>query len=221
MKIGFYNIYISLLYFLMLLMTTYAGYVYFKNQVYNYDILKQIIPILILILALLLWGYFFYKFKIIIINKNCILQINPFLFNFKKIDFKMVKTLNYYPWITVKGYYFVCMEIKDFEGNTIIISQALFENFENLVNKIHLNMNIKIPLKMRDLLLKEAESSLGNVIFNLVLLTLFLLFLIGLTFFEEIPFSNFQKIAISINLIVLFATFKRFKNYKLRLKISK
>lgn len=205
----------------MLLMTTYAGYVYFKNQVYNYDILKQIIPILILILALLLWGYFFYKFKIIIINKNCILQINPFLFNFKKIDFKMVKTLNYYPWITVKGYYFVCMEIKDFEGNTIIISQALFENFENLVNKIHLNMNIKIPLKMRDLLLKEAESSLGNVIFNLVLLTLFLLFLIGLTFFEEIPFSNFQKIAISINLIVLFATFKRFKNYKLRLKISK
>ncbi|MVO10433.1 hypothetical protein GOQ30_14760 [Flavobacterium sp. TP390] len=113
------------------------------------------------------------------------------------------------------------MEIKDYEDNTIIISQALFENFENLVNKIHLNTNIKIPFKMRDLLLKEAKSSLGNTIFNFFLLSLFLLFLIGSTLFEKILFSNFHKIAISINIILLFVTFRRLKNYKLRLKISK
>ena len=74
---------------------------------------------------------------------------------------------------------------------------------------------------MKDLLLIEAKESKSGVNFNLFLLISFLIFIIGTTFKDKIAFSNFHKIAILLNIILLFATFRRLKIYRLRLKESK
>lgn len=218
MKIGIYNIYVVFVYSLLLFLTSIFGYVIYRDELYKSLSLVLIIPVIMTLFGLFLWGYLFYKFQIVIINKTHILDINPFLFKFKKIDFKHIKAFNYYSWISGKGFYFVGMEITDFNKKKIIFSQAVFENFESMVNSLHLNSGKKIPFKMKDLLLKEAKESMSGVKFNLFLLIPILIFIIGTTLLDKIPFSSFHLIVIIINVILLFATFRRLKSYKLRLK---
>lgn len=221
MKVGIYNIYIGFLYFFMLLLTSYLVYFSIESIIVKKLEWSNFFSLIFGLSSVPLWGYFFYKFQVIIVTNKNLVELKPFLFLVKIIKLDSIEFTSFSSWVSSKGHRFIYTKIIDSNGKSIIISQAMFENFESIIKSFYLYRRKNLPKKIYDLYLLEAKENKLDIIINLFLLIPFLIFIIGTTFSDKVPFSSFHKIVVVINVILLFATLRRYRSYNLRLKNSK
>ncbi|MDK2772383.1 MAG: hypothetical protein KYX68_09185 [Flavobacterium sp.] len=97
--------------------------------------------------------------------------------------------------------------------STIEFSDLEFENFESLVK----NINVQLEKKEK-IAIEQALSNNLMMIINVIILSVFLIFLLISTNWKDIDIA--QIIFLSINFILLFASIKRVLNYRKIIKTT-
>lgn len=207
MKIGIYNIFTTFWFLLMLLSSGTLTYLSFSKNLYLGDailIVKIVIAVISLIFICVLF-FLLYKFRILIVNKNHFISINPFILKMNIIDISKSKSVKWKNFSAFKGTIYRKAELK--QGKYYIeISDLEFENFEMLTRSLNGNLNIhKISIQ-------QAKSNNLMMIFNVIILLGFLVFLISNTALENIHIA--EIIFFLINIILLVASFRRVLNYR-------
>jgi fatty-acid desaturase len=207
MKIGIYNIFTTFWFLIMLACSGTLTYFSFSKNLYSGDailIVKIVIAIISLIFICVLF-YRLYKFRILIVNKNRFISIHPFMFKIITIDILHSKNVKWKNFSAFKGTIYRKVELKQGK-NKIDISDLEFENFENLVISLNGNHN------KDKITIEQAKSNNSMMIFNVILLSGFLVFLVINTSWKNI--HNAELIFFLINIILLFASIKRVFNYR-------
>jgi hypothetical protein len=213
MKIGTYNIFTSFWFLILFLCGGMLTYISINRNVFGSDLIF-IAKFFVALFALISIGilfFFLYKFRILIVDKNKIISIYPFLFKKEIINLAQIKKLKLESFSAFKGTVYRKIKISDLSG-TMEISDLEFENFDKLISGLKLNQHRKTEID-----LEQATSNLSNVNFNVYLLAGFLIFLV----FNIIWNSGFHFIVIAFficNVILLYAAFKRKLEYKRRMK---
>ena len=213
MKIGIYNIFTTFWFLTMLLCSGTLTYVSFEKNLYSSDailIVKIVIAVMSLIFFCILL-YLLYKFRILIVNKNNIISIHPFILKVNTIDITKTKNVRWRNFPAFKGTIYRKAEIKQGKFK-IDISDFEFENFESLVRSLNGNTD---KLKMT---IEQAKSNNSMMIFNIIILFGFLVFLIIDINWNNV--NNFELLFFLMNIILLFASIKRALSYRKVLKSS-
>lgn len=213
MKIGIYNIFTTFWFLTMLLCSGTLTYVSFEKNLYSSDailIVKIVIAVMSLIFFCILL-YLLYKFRILIVNKNNIISIHPFILKVNTIDITKTKNVRWRNFPAFKGTIYRIAEIEQGKFK-IDISDFEFENFESLVRSLNGNTGkLKITIE-------QAKSNNSMMIFNIIILFGFLVFLIIDTNWNNV--NNFELLLFFMNIILLFASIKRALSYRKVLKSS-
>lgn len=213
MKIGIYNIFTTFWFLTMLLCSGTLTYASFNKDLYSGDVIfivKIVITIMSLVFICILL-YLLYKFRILIINKNNIISIHPFILKVNRIDITKTKNVKWKNFPAFKGTIYRKAEIKQGKYK-IDISDFEFENFESLVSSLNGNTSkYKIAIE-------QAKSNNSMMIFNIILLFGFLVFLTINTIWNNI--NNLELLFFFMNIVLLFASIKRVFNYRKVLKSS-
>ena len=191
----------------MLLCSGTLTYFSFYKNLYSGDailIVKIVIAIISLIFICVLF-YLLYKFRILIVYKNRFISIHPFILKVITIDISHTKNVKWKKFSAFKGTIYRNVELKQ-EKNKIDISDLEFENFENLVRNLNRNLN------KDKITIEQAKSNNSMMIFNVVILSGFLVFLVVNTNWKNI--HNAELIFFLTNIILLFASIKRVYNYR-------
>lgn len=191
----------------MLLSSGTLTYFSFNKNLYSGDtilIVKIVIAIMSLIFICVLL-YLLYKFKILIVNKNHFISIHPFILKINTIDISKTRNLKWKNFSAFKGTIYRKVELKQGK-NKIDISDLEFENFENLVRSLNRNLN------KDKITIEQVKSNNLMMIFNVILLSGFLFFLVFNTNWKNI--HNAELIFFLINIILLFASIKRVYKYR-------
>lgn len=207
MKIGIYNIFTTFWFLIMLLSSGTLTYFSFNKNLYSGDtilIVKIVIAIMSLIFICVLL-YLLYKFRILIVNKNHFISIHPFILKINTIDISKTRNLKWKNFSAFKGTIYRKVELKQGK-NKIDISDLEFENFENLVRSLNRNLN------KDKITIEQVKSNNLMMIFNVILLSGFLFFLVFNTNWKNI--HNAELIFFLINIILLFASIKRVYKYR-------
>lgn len=209
MKIGINNIFTTFWFFIMFLCGGTLTYMSFEGNLFTSDLIfiaKFFVGLIVLITFGILF-YFLYKFRIIIIDDNKIVSINPFWFKKEQIDLTKIKKIKLRNFFTFRGTVYRRIEITDINGK-LEISDLEFENFEKLTSEINFDRKIK-----KEVDLKQAKSNLSSLNFNIYILTGLLMFLVANTIWN----SGFHPIILAFFIcigILLYATLKRKIKYK-------
>lgn len=197
----------------MLLCSGTLTYVSFEKNLYSSDailIVKIVIAVMSLIFFCILL-YLLYKFRILIVNKNNIISIHPFILKVNTIDITKTKNVRWRNFPAFKGTIYRIAEIEQGKFK-IDISDFEFENFESLVRSLNGNTGkLKITIE-------QAKSNNSMMIFNIIILFGFLVFLIIDTNWNNV--NNFELLLFFMNIILLFASIKRALSYRKVLKSS-
>lgn len=191
----------------MLLSSGTLTYFSFNKNLYSGDtilIVKIVIAIMSLIFICVLL-YLLYKFRILIVNKNHFISIHPFILKINTIDISKTRNLKWKNFSAFKGTIYRKVELKQGK-NKIDISDLEFENFENLVRSLNRNLN------KDKITIEQVKSNNLMMIFNVILLSGFLFFLVFNTNWKNI--HNAELIFFLINIILLFASIKRVYKYR-------
>jgi len=170
---------------------------------------------LLIIITIGVLGFLLVKFRILLITKQKMIVLNPFILRLKTTD---LKNINKYKWTNwdIKATVFRTIEIKLNNGDKIKISDFEFENFDYLVTKLPGKTDSK---EKSEVDLKQAKANLSNMAFNIWIF----LGLIGLIAFLNITEKGFHWIHLiiySISSIMIYASQKRRKKYKLKIKTA-
>ena len=214
MKIGIYNIFTFFWFATMLLCGGTLAYLSFSKNLFTSETIL-IVKIVMGFMSLAFVGtfiYSLYKFRILIINQFKIISIHPFLFKIDKIDISKTKSIKWKNFTAFKGTIYRNVELKQFNAK-IEISDLEFENFESLVKKINVQLENK-----RKIEIEQAISNNSMMIFNVILLSGFLVFQIFSITREKIHIV--QIIFFLINIILLYASTKRVLNYRKVIKTT-
>jgi hypothetical protein len=197
----------------MLLCSGTLTYFSFYKNLYSGDailIVKIVIAIIYLIFICVLF-YLLYKFRILIAYKNRFISIHPFIFKIITIDILHSKNVKWKNFSAFKGTIYRKVELK--QGKNIIdISDLEFENFENLVRSLNGNHN------KDKITIVQAKSNNSMMIFNVIILSGFLVFLVVNTTWKNI--HNAELIFFLINIILLFTSIKRVYKYRKAINTS-
>ena len=197
----------------MLLCSGTLTYVSFEKNLYSSDailIVKIVIAVMSLIFFCILL-YLLYKFRILIVNKNNIISIHPFILKVNTIDITKTKNVRWRNFPALKGTIYRIAEIKQGKFK-IDISDFEFENFESLVRSLNGNTGkLKITIE-------QAKSNNSMMIFNIIILFGFLVFLVIDINWNNV--NNFELLFFFMNIILLFASIKRALSYRKVLKSS-
>ena len=207
MKIGIYNIFTTFWFLIMLLCSGTLTYFTFYKNLYSGDailIVKIVIAIISLIFICVLF-YLLYKFRILIVYKNRFISIHPFILKVIAIDISHTKNVKWKNFSAFKGTIYRNVELKQ-EKNKIDISDLEFENFENLVRSLNRSLN------KDKITIEQAKSNNSMMIFNIFILSGFLVFLVVNTTWKNI--HNAELIFFLTNIILLFVSIKRVYNYR-------
>jgi hypothetical protein len=191
----------------MLLCSGTLTYFSFYKNLYSGDailIVKIVIAIISLIFICVLF-YLLYQFRILIVYKNRFISIHPFIFKVITIDISHTKNVKWKNFSAFKGTIYRNVELKQ-EKNKIDISDLEFENFENLVRSLNRNHN------KDKITIEQAKSNNSMMIFNVIVLSGFLVFLVVNTNWKNI--HNAELIFFLTNIILLIASIKRVYNYR-------
>lgn len=208
MKIGIYNIFTTFWFLIMLLGSGTLTYFSFNKNLYSGDailIVKIVIVIISLIFICVLF-YLLYRFRILIVNKNHFISIHPFILKINTIDISKTKNVKWKNFSAFKGTIYRNVELKQGKYK-IDISDLEFENFENLVRSLNGN-----NINKDKTTIEQAKSNNPMMIFNVIILSGFLIFLLINTTCKNI--HNAELIFFLTNIILLFASIKRVYNYR-------
>ncbi len=207
MKIGIYNIFTTFWFLMMLLSSGTLTYFSYNKNFYSGDailIVKIIIAIMSLIFICILL-YLLFKFKILIVNKNIIISIHPFILKVNTIDITKINNVKWTNFPAFKGTIYRKVVLKQGKYK-IEISDLEFENFESLVRSLNGNTS------KHKITIEQAKSNNSMMIFNIIVLFVFLVFLLINTTWKNI--HNAEIIFFLINIILLIASIKRALNYR-------
>lgn len=218
MKVGIYNIFVGLWYLLLLICTTILFGLLFKKDSFNEISFIIIIPIISGIAALFFWGYFFYKFEILILTNSKIISYKPFLLKRNSIKYNEIKNIEWNSWKNPKMGDFIFSTIKTSDKNQIIISQAQFENFEEIMNYVYSKKNNLIPRKGKELYIEEAKQQKWTNIFAIIISISLLLFFLLTVIKKSKSVSYIHYVITALFLLILFGLFRRYFKYNSRLK---
>lgn len=171
---------------------------------------------LIVLITIGVLFYFLYKFRILTIDSNKIVEFYPFLLKKEKIDLTKIKNLKWENFFASRGTVYRKVTISDFNG-TLEINDLEFENFEKLTSELKID-----PNKKREINLEQAKSNLSNMNFNVYLLSAFLILLMFLVF-RTIYTNGFHPIMLVFSIccgLILYASIKRKLEYKRTLKAA-
>jgi len=209
MKIGINNIFTSFWFFIMFLCGGTLTYISFDRNLFTIDLIfiaKFFVGLIVLMTIGILF-YILYKFRIIIIDNNKIVSINPFWLKKEQIDLTKIKKLKLENFFAFRGTVYRRIEITDIYGK-LEINDLEFENFEKLTSEINFDRN-----KKKEIDLKQAKSNLSSLNFNVYFLSGLLIFLV----FNTIWNSGFHPIILVFFIcigILLYASVKRKIEYK-------
>jgi len=215
--IGLNNIFTILWFLIMLGCGGTLSYMTISKHLFSGDLIfiaKFFVGLLIIITIGVL-GFLLVKFRILLITKQKMIVLNPFILRLKTTD---LKNINKYKWTNwdIKATVFRTIEIKLNNGDKIKISDFEFENFDYLVTKLPGKTDSK---EKSEVDLKQAKANLSNMAFNIWIF----LGLIGLIAFLNITEKGFHWIHLiiySISSIMIYASQKRRKKYKLKIKTA-
>ena len=216
MKTGINNIFTSFWFILMILCSGTLTYIAFNKNLFTSDLIfiaKIVMGFMVLLFIAIIF-YTFYKFRILVITKNNIISIFPFLLKKEKIELNKV-SIKMSNWTGQKGTIYRLAEVKN-GNNKISFSDMEFENFDSLTNQFY-NNNYNEKVKAD---INQAKGNISSMKFNFYSLIGFLIFLIGNTIFN----SGYHLIIVLfflINFILLYATYKRKLKYDRILKRKK
>jgi hypothetical protein len=213
--IGINNIFTILWFLIMLGCGGALSYISISKQLFTGDLIfiaKFFVGLLILI-TIGVAGFFLIKFRLILISKQKLITLKPFVFGLKKIDLNSIKSYKWTSW-ELKATVFRTVEIKTKNGDKIKISDFEFENFENLINKFPGDICTK---EKSEVDYKQAKANLSFMTF-MILIDLGLIGLIAYMNMSGKAYHWIHLIFYSITLILIYASQKRRKRYKLIIK---
>lgn len=215
-RIGINNIFTAFWFLIMLLSGGTLTYFSIQDNLFTTDLIflaKFFIGLIILITIGLLF-YLFYKFRILIIDSHKIISFYPFRLKKEKIELNKIANLKLENFFAFKGIVYKHIKIND-KFTTIEISDLEFENFENLISELNIDVNKKGKINF-----KQAKSNYSNTTFNVCLISGLLIFLIFNTIWN-CGLQPFIIVAYIFSNILLLAAIKRLMKYKKILKMNK
>ncbi len=213
MKIGINNIFTSFWFILMILGSGALTYIFINKNLFTSDLIfiVKIVMGFVMLFFIVTIFFLFYKFRILVITKNNIISIFPFLLKEEKIELNKV-SIKISNWTYQNGIIYRVAEIKN-GNNKISFSDMEYENFDTLTNQFYdNNYNEKIKADIN-----QAKGNISSIKFNLYLLMGFLIFLIGNVFYN----GNYDIIIVIFLIticILIYATYKRKVKYDKILK---
>lgn len=215
MKIGINNIFTSFWFFTMFLCGGALTYMAIDRNIITSDLILigKVVIAFIIFVSIGIFVYFFYKFRILIINHHRLLSIHPFLFKKEQIELANIKKVKLENWISQNGITYRQVSLKD-TTTQITFTDREFENFDTLIHTISITENQKQEVDFN-----QAKSNISNVNFNIFSLSGFLMFLIFNTWN-----SGFHSIMLAFmisNGLLLFASVKRKLKYSRIIKLGK
>jgi hypothetical protein len=130
----------------------------------------------IIILSLIfptLLTFLFIKLKVVYIKDNKIQAFYPFRLKIKSIQLSQIKKMNWRLLGNYKTGDYRMLELTDFNGKTLLISDLEFQNFDSLEAEILNKTNCKPNLNNRNRL--KLDQAKSNLIFNPILLILMII----------------------------------------------
>jgi hypothetical protein len=213
--IGINNIFTTLWFLLMLGCGGALSYVSISNRLFNEDLIfvAKFFVGLIILITIGVAGFFLIKFRLILITKQKLIALKPFVFGLDRIDLNSIKSYKWTSW-ELKATVFRSVEIKTKKGYKIELSDFEFENFDNLLRKLPGETDTK----------EKSEVDYRQAKANLSLMTFMILIdlgLIGLIAFMNISGKGYHWIHLifySITLLLIYASQKRRKKYRAIIK---
>lgn len=209
MKIGINNIFTSFWFLAILICSGTLTFFSLNENVFTSDLLiagKIVIGFLMLIFIGILL-FLLYKFRILIVDKNSIISLHPFLLKKRKIDLTQIKKQKLENFFAFNGIVFRKVTLKD-HNTKIEITDLEFENFEKLICDLKIDR-----VKKKEIDFEQAKSNLSNTNFNVYILSGFLIFLV----FNTIWNSGFHLLIVAFfvcAIVLLYASISRKMKYE-------
>lgn len=160
---------------------------------------------LLMVITFLVLIFFVINFRILIIHKNEIISIYPFLFKCNKIEIENIKNVSW-DSIMIRTNLYKKIIIKTSNGKSTSLSDLEFENFDTLISKIP-NTDNK---KSRNFDQYQAENH--QLDFNIV----YLLILNGIVLYMNFAKNIFHWIHLVfyfVSILLILVSVRRIKKY--------
>lgn len=213
MKIGIFNIFkfsaliiviagLGILNFLFLF-----NFKTFFCTEYNFDFIVLIaFFIIVFLISLVVFFYFIKKIRILIIRKQRIIIVYPFMLKTNFFSYNEIKDLKLGIESDANGTFYRNIKILHKNGE-IILSTFEFENFDNLISELNYDKN-----KMTELKLEEANENLSDINFIIIMNIFFLAFLLIILYFLNLNWFIISTAILSF--IFLITAINRVRNYR-------